>query len=348
MELRLNQLAAHLERTLAPVYVIHGDEPLLAIEAGDAIRAAARTAGCDEREVLVAEPGFNWDAFLARQREPGALRRAQARRSAHPVGQARRRRREGARSAAPRSPDPDQHAARHAAEARPRGAGVGVVHGARGRRRRDRRLSARARRAAGVDRGAARAAATARRAGDARVSRRPLRGQPARRAAGDREARPAAARGRDRARGRRARRRPTSRATTSSSCPKRGSPATPRARCASSPRSKPKAKASRCCCGSSARTSMRSRRCSEATAAGTPVAVACATRASGASGRRRWSARRGACRPAAIAPMLRALARLDALSKGIGRGNAWDELRTLALTLAGKPLPLSPAAGTRS
>jgi DNA polymerase-3 subunit delta len=65
MELPLNQLAAHLERTLAPIYVVHGDEPLLAIEAGDAIRAAARNAGCDEREVLVAEPGFKWDAFVA-------------------------------------------------------------------------------------------------------------------------------------------------------------------------------------------------------------------------------------------------------------------------------------------
>ncbi len=65
MELRSNQLAAHLERTLAPVYVIHGDEPLQAIEAGDAIRAAARRAGFDEREMLVVEPGFKWDAFLA-------------------------------------------------------------------------------------------------------------------------------------------------------------------------------------------------------------------------------------------------------------------------------------------
>jgi DNA polymerase-3 subunit delta len=65
VNLRPNQLAAHLERTLAPVYTIHGDEPLLAIEAGDAIRAAARRAGCDEREVLVAERGFDWDAFRA-------------------------------------------------------------------------------------------------------------------------------------------------------------------------------------------------------------------------------------------------------------------------------------------
>lgn len=65
MILRQNQLAAHLERTLAPVYVVHGDEPLLAMEAGDAIRAAARKAGFDERDVLVVEKGFDWDAFRA-------------------------------------------------------------------------------------------------------------------------------------------------------------------------------------------------------------------------------------------------------------------------------------------
>ena len=31
----------------------------------------------------------------------------------------------------------------------------------------------------------------------------------------------------------------------------------------------------------------------------------------------------------------RALAALDALSKGIGRGNPWDDLRSIALNLAG-------------
>jgi DNA polymerase III subunit delta len=65
VELRLRELAAHLERTLAPIYVIHGDEPLFALEAGDAIRAAARRAGCEERELCVVEPGFRWDAFAA-------------------------------------------------------------------------------------------------------------------------------------------------------------------------------------------------------------------------------------------------------------------------------------------
>ncbi len=65
MEIRASQLAAHLQRSLAPIYVVHGDEPLLAMEAADAIRAAARRAGCGDREVLVVEPGFRWDAFLA-------------------------------------------------------------------------------------------------------------------------------------------------------------------------------------------------------------------------------------------------------------------------------------------
>jgi len=64
-QVRPDDLAAHLARTLAPLYVVHGDEPLAALEAGDAIRAAARKAGCEDRDVLVAEQGFRWDAFLA-------------------------------------------------------------------------------------------------------------------------------------------------------------------------------------------------------------------------------------------------------------------------------------------
>ena len=64
-QVKPDALAAHLERRLAPLYLIHGDEPLLALEAGDAVRAAARRAGCEEREVFVVEPQFRWDAFLA-------------------------------------------------------------------------------------------------------------------------------------------------------------------------------------------------------------------------------------------------------------------------------------------
>jgi DNA polymerase-3 subunit delta len=65
VDLRASQLAAHLARGLAPINLVHGDEPLLAMEAADAIRSAARQAGCDEREVLVVEPGFDWQALLA-------------------------------------------------------------------------------------------------------------------------------------------------------------------------------------------------------------------------------------------------------------------------------------------
>jgi DNA polymerase-3 subunit delta len=65
MQLRAEELGEALQRGLSPLYVVHGDEPLLALEAGDAIRAAARAAGIVEREILVVEPGFKWDAFLA-------------------------------------------------------------------------------------------------------------------------------------------------------------------------------------------------------------------------------------------------------------------------------------------
>ena len=60
MQLRPNELDAHLAKTLAPVYAVHGDEPLLALEAADAVRAAARKRGFTEREVFEAARGFDW------------------------------------------------------------------------------------------------------------------------------------------------------------------------------------------------------------------------------------------------------------------------------------------------
>jgi len=64
MQLRAEQLDAHLAKTLAPVYAIHGDEPLLALEAADAVRAAARAQGFAEREVFEPDRFFRWDEFL--------------------------------------------------------------------------------------------------------------------------------------------------------------------------------------------------------------------------------------------------------------------------------------------
>jgi DNA polymerase-3 subunit delta len=65
MLLKVDGLAGHLQGrrksgTLAPIYVVAGDEPLLAIEAADAIRAAARELGYSEREVLHADARFDW------------------------------------------------------------------------------------------------------------------------------------------------------------------------------------------------------------------------------------------------------------------------------------------------
>ena len=65
MLLKGEQLAAHLERELRPLYVVYGDEPLLVIEAADAIRARARQAGYSERETLTVLPHFDWNQLLA-------------------------------------------------------------------------------------------------------------------------------------------------------------------------------------------------------------------------------------------------------------------------------------------
>ena len=65
MQVRAEQLAAHLEKGVRTLYTVWGDEPLLAQEAADAIRAAARAAGCTERQVhVVAGSHFDWSALL--------------------------------------------------------------------------------------------------------------------------------------------------------------------------------------------------------------------------------------------------------------------------------------------
>jgi DNA polymerase-3 subunit delta len=65
MLLKGEQLATHLERELRPLYVLYGDEPLLVLEAADAIRAKARSAGYNEREVLTVLAQFDWGQLLA-------------------------------------------------------------------------------------------------------------------------------------------------------------------------------------------------------------------------------------------------------------------------------------------
>jgi len=65
MLLKGDQLAGHLERELRPLYVLYGDDPLLVIEAADAIRAKSRQQGYSEREVLTVLPQFDWGQLLA-------------------------------------------------------------------------------------------------------------------------------------------------------------------------------------------------------------------------------------------------------------------------------------------
>ena len=65
MHLRTDQLPAALARGLKPLYVVHGGEPLLAQEAADTIRAAARHAGYTERKVFtVSGAHFDWSGLL--------------------------------------------------------------------------------------------------------------------------------------------------------------------------------------------------------------------------------------------------------------------------------------------
>lgn len=63
MQLRSNELPQQLSKSLLPAYVIHGDEPLIAMEAADAVRAAARKAGYSERQVMEPARGFDWSEF---------------------------------------------------------------------------------------------------------------------------------------------------------------------------------------------------------------------------------------------------------------------------------------------
>jgi DNA polymerase-3 subunit delta len=64
MRLKPEQLDQHLARGLQPLYLVFGDEPLLAQEAADAIRVRARQEGCAEREVFTVERGFSWQNLL--------------------------------------------------------------------------------------------------------------------------------------------------------------------------------------------------------------------------------------------------------------------------------------------
>ena len=68
MKVYPDRLEALLERGTAPIYLVHGDEPLQGGEITDRLRRHARDWGAEEREVVVAETDDDW----ARLAEAGA------------------------------------------------------------------------------------------------------------------------------------------------------------------------------------------------------------------------------------------------------------------------------------
>jgi len=65
LKVPFRQLERHLTDSLAKVYLVAGDEPLLVDEALEQIRAAAKRAGFTSRELHTAERGFRWADLLA-------------------------------------------------------------------------------------------------------------------------------------------------------------------------------------------------------------------------------------------------------------------------------------------
>ncbi len=70
MYVRAQALAEHLNRGLAKLYAVCGDEPLLVQEALDQIRRQARAQSYTERAIFTVERGFDWSAPLGMSRSP--------------------------------------------------------------------------------------------------------------------------------------------------------------------------------------------------------------------------------------------------------------------------------------
>jgi DNA polymerase-3 subunit delta len=60
MRIKPEELANALQKNLASVYLLSGDEPLQILELSDAIRQAAKRAGFSERDIFSTDSGFDW------------------------------------------------------------------------------------------------------------------------------------------------------------------------------------------------------------------------------------------------------------------------------------------------
>lgn len=63
MRVSADQLGKHLRTGLKSCYLIAGNEPLIALEACDLLRAIARDSGATDRLVFDVASGFDWDAW---------------------------------------------------------------------------------------------------------------------------------------------------------------------------------------------------------------------------------------------------------------------------------------------
>lgn len=73
MKLNAQQITQHLAKKLAPIYIVCGDEPLLAQEIIDLIREAANQAGFVERVRIPVESGADWGKLLYAQAQSLSL-----------------------------------------------------------------------------------------------------------------------------------------------------------------------------------------------------------------------------------------------------------------------------------
>lgn len=64
MRLRASQLKANLEKSVASIYLICGDEPLQLGEAADVVRQTAKKSGYGNREIFTVDANFNWKGLL--------------------------------------------------------------------------------------------------------------------------------------------------------------------------------------------------------------------------------------------------------------------------------------------
>jgi len=64
MKVRPDQLNSHLQKKLADIYFICGDEPLQVMESADRIRLEARKRDFTEREVMDVDAQFDWNTLL--------------------------------------------------------------------------------------------------------------------------------------------------------------------------------------------------------------------------------------------------------------------------------------------